>query len=373
MPRPASMNKIVFLLPRSSREPIGGFKVVFEYANRLAADGFKVEIVYPRINDQRQFDTIHTLLYGQNFIYKKLTGKYKTRWFALDKRIKQRWVWRLDNCKLGPNDTIVATSVETAFSLQRNKSKTHNQRTFYFIQDFENWSYTDEQVFESYRLPMQKLVVSRWLQQVITTCGEKAVWIPNGFDFSYFQLTTPPAQRNKYTLVCMYHQDARKDLPTAFKAMAKVKEKYPQLHITMFGAYPPPALPAGYAYHQRPNKALFNAIYNEAAIYVAASKIEGWGLTIGEAMQCGCAVACTDNKGYLEMAHHETTALVSAVGDAEALAHNIIRLIEDDALRERIARTGNTFIHGMDIHQSYHQLKEELTRETPVEAQETVH
>ena len=91
MPRPASMNKIVFLLPRSSREPIGGFKVVFEYANRLAADGFKVEIVYPRINDQRQFDTIHTLLYGQNFIYKKLTGKYKTRWFVLDKRIKQRW------------------------------------------------------------------------------------------------------------------------------------------------------------------------------------------------------------------------------------------------------------------------------------------
>ena len=73
------------------------------------------------------------------------------------------------------------------------------------------------------------------------------------------------------------------------------------------------------------------------------------------------------------MAHHETTALVSAVGDAEALAQNIIRLIENDALRERIARTGNTFIQGMDINQSYHQMKEELTRETPVEAQETAH
>jgi hypothetical protein len=48
-------------------------------------------------------------------------------------------------------------------------------------------------------------------------------------------------------------------------------------------------------------------------------------------------------------------------------------LIEDDALRERIARTGNTFIQGMDINQSYHQMKEELTRETPVEAQETAH
>ena len=38
---------INFLLPSGSLRPIGGFKVVFEYANRLIADGYNVNIVYP--------------------------------------------------------------------------------------------------------------------------------------------------------------------------------------------------------------------------------------------------------------------------------------------------------------------------------------
>ena len=39
--------RIAFLLPRSGVTPIGGYKVVYEYANRLAADGYEVELVYP--------------------------------------------------------------------------------------------------------------------------------------------------------------------------------------------------------------------------------------------------------------------------------------------------------------------------------------
>lgn len=37
-------------------------------------------------------------------------------------------------------------------------------------------------------------------------------------------------------------------------------------------------------------------INNESAIYLGCSKLEGWGLTVGEAMMCGQAVVCTDNK-----------------------------------------------------------------------------
>ena len=40
------MKSVVFLLPCSASVPVGGFKVVYEYANRLAKDGFLVYIVY---------------------------------------------------------------------------------------------------------------------------------------------------------------------------------------------------------------------------------------------------------------------------------------------------------------------------------------
>ena len=74
-------------------------------------------------------------------------------------------------------------------------------------------------------------------------------------------------------------------------------------------------------------------------------------------MQCGCAVACTDNKGYLEMATDGFTALVSPVGDARKLADNIVRLATDDTLRHSIARQGNAFIQGLDIEVSYRKFK----------------
>lgn len=39
--------KITFLLPGIANRPIGGYKVVYEYANRLVNDGFAVNIIYP--------------------------------------------------------------------------------------------------------------------------------------------------------------------------------------------------------------------------------------------------------------------------------------------------------------------------------------
>ena len=77
-------------------------------------------------------------------------------------------------------------------------------------------------------------------------------------------------------------------------------------------------------------------------------------------MQCGCAVACTDNKGYLEMAVDGDTALVSPVGNAQALANNIIRLATDNALRYELSRHGNEFIQRFDIEESYRNFRNAL-------------
>ena len=61
-------------------------------------------------------------------------------------------------------------------------------------------------------------------------------------------------------------------------------------------------------------------------------------------MICGAAIACTDNLGYREMAIDHKTALLSPIRDAEALAENIIYLIEHNDERYRIADAGNKYI-----------------------------
>ena len=57
------MRKIVFWMPRACMEPAGGFKIVFEYANRLAKDGFPIEIVYPMIHFGARYDWKHAIAY----------------------------------------------------------------------------------------------------------------------------------------------------------------------------------------------------------------------------------------------------------------------------------------------------------------------
>ncbi|MBF1639674.1 glycosyltransferase family 4 protein [Prevotella sp.] len=351
------MRKIVFWMPRACMEPAGGFKIVFEYANRLAKDGFPIEIVYPMIHFGARYDWKHAIAYRLIFLWRLIFKSYKpAKWFHIEDSIQQSWLWKLENYQLKEPAVIVATAIETAYSLQNYQNKFLEDK-FYFIQDFENWTFTDEQVQKSYHFSIKKIVISQWLKDIIEKSSETAILIPNGFDFDFFKVKKPIKDRNRYEIICMYHKDHRKDLPTAFKAFDIVKEKIPELHVTLFGVFEKPELPSWYDYYQRPSKKRFNELYNNAAIYVGSSQVEGWGLTVGEAMQCGCAVACTDNKGYLEMAKDGVTALVSPVKDYKALAENIIKLIEDDQLRHTIAQNGNEFIHEFDIEKSYLKIK----------------
>ena len=351
------MKKIVFLLPNNASKPVGGVKVVLEYANRLAADGFDVELVYGAYTRWMTFGLLHTLYYLLIFLLQKAVKSYRPRWFSLDGRVQQRLVWSHGRYHYPKDAIVVATAVDTAWYL--NHYSLPKEQRYYFIQDFENWFVDDNFVRETYHYKMQKIVISRWLQKVVEACGETAAIVPNGFDFHFFTLSTPIERRSPEEIIALYHTDKRKGLDVAFEAFRLARECVPQLHVTLFGTPNcPEGLPEWIEYHQRPDKETFNRIYNRAAIFVGSSYTEGWGLTVGEAMQCGCAVACTDNKGYLEMAKDGDTALVSPVGDANALADNIVRLIGNDELRCQIAENGYKFIHQFDVDESYEKFKE---------------
>lgn len=72
----------------------------------------------------------------------------------------------------------------------------------------------------------------------------------------------------------------------------------------------------------------------------ASIEPEPLGRVIAEAMLSGAAVVATDGGGVPEMIEHELTGLLVPMGDAEAMASAIERLLRDRQLRERLAGAG---------------------------------
>jgi glycosyltransferase involved in cell wall biosynthesis len=222
------------------------------------------------------------------------------------------------------------------------------------IQDFENWGVTEENVYDTYNYGFKNIVISKWLADRVHRCGAECTIIPNGFDFSYFTLRTPIENRNRYSISMLYHLNERKGCADGMDAVCFVKKKYPQLVVTFFGVPERPKdLPEWIEYYQQPDKDTHNRIYNESSIYLAPSRQEGWGLTVGEAMICGAAVVCTDTQGFKEMVVDGVNGLISPVSDSKKLADNIIKLLEDDRLRQELALAGNKSIQKFSWTRSY--------------------
>ncbi|MBI5683460.1 MAG: glycosyltransferase family 4 protein [Verrucomicrobia bacterium] len=80
--------------------------------------------------------------------------------------------------------------------------------------------------------------------------------------------------------------------------------------------------------------------YQQADIFVATGFPEGFALPPLEAMACGCAVVGFTGGGGLEHMKDGETALVAPDGDAPALSRALRRVLEDDALREKLRQGG---------------------------------
>ncbi len=73
---------------------------------------------------------------------------------------------------------------------------------------------------------------------------------------------------------------------------------------------------------------------------VLPSRNEGLSSFLCEAQWCGKALVATDAGGISDVVAHGETGLLSPVGDADALAENLVRLIEDPLLRAAFGREG---------------------------------
>ena len=78
--------KICFVLPGFSRTPIGGYKMVYEYANRLCELENEVAIISLNNNKMKQYNLPEFM----RVIAVNIINKSQPEWFDLNKKIKPR-------------------------------------------------------------------------------------------------------------------------------------------------------------------------------------------------------------------------------------------------------------------------------------------
>lgn len=331
---------IVFLLPCNIKLPSGGIKIVLEYANFLACNGYSVEIVTPPTVLWWRQALKEKLKSIPRYFAMRLMDKYHhPRWFDLDSRVCVRIVPVLSQLFVPKANVYIATSAETALYAMKYQTKA---RKAYLIQDYEDWNVSKKELLDTYRYPFKKLVISNWLREIVNReSGEPTVLIPNGFDLDCFGVDVPLDVRGSHTVAFLYHERPTKGVDVGMNVLFEAKRRVPDLKVEMFGVYAAPkGLPEWINYHRSPSKAELRSIYNKAAVYLACSRTEGWGLTVGEAMLCGCAVCCTSCNGFLEMVTDGQTGLTAPIDDIDALVENLCSLLSDSTLRIDVAKRG---------------------------------
>ena len=357
--------KITFIPHGYHPKPVGGLMVVYEYANQLAARGHDVTVVHP--------DQLPNLISGPRARLKLWMGgrkkqpRYSTMipqvdWHQIDSRVKMLRVSEPKPSYIPDGDAVVATfwaTAEYAIGFPQEKGE-----KFYLVQDYGLWAGPKARVDATWRSSLRKIVISRWLYETGIKMGvpaNKMIYIPNAIDHRTFRLMHPVTDRPQ-RIAMVFHTVPWKGAEDGIRALELVRKQFPKLQAVLFGIFPrPTSLPDWIEYSYDPSQEeLVGSIYNGSSIYVCPSWLEGFGLPPAEAMACGCAVISTDNGGVRDFAENEVTALLSPPKNPTALAVNIVRLLNDDNTRIKLAKAGHERIQGFSWEQSTNLLEQVL-------------
>ncbi len=331
--------RITFVLPAPAMRPSGGFRIVYEYANRLAARGHAVTVLHAAyLPPEKEADRAYRR--WTRYLVRRASGRWRPdRWVAIDPRVDLRLVPDIANRTMPSADVVVASSWITAERVLALHAR--SGRKYYLVQGIETWAGQSLRVEDTWRAPMTRVAVSRWIQQTLAEAGVDSLYVPNAIDGAQFRCESPVEARARNVVGLLWHPLPLKGSRDALAALAEVHRRYPGLRVQMFGVPAPPAgLPSWVDYHRDPSQAELRALYNRCAMFVAPSHGEGWGLTASEAMACGAALVATDSGGHREFARHGVNALLCPPRDVDAMAAAVLRLLEDDGLRLRLAAAG---------------------------------
>ena len=335
--------KMTFVLPFADLS--GGFRVIALHADRLARRGHQVAVVStpPRAPG-----------WGHRLRMLFREGRWSTSsrrpshfdGLGLDHRILDR-ARPVEEGDVPDADVVIATwwkTVPWVAGFGRRKGA-----KAVFIQGYEVLpGQVHPELDATWRLPLRKIVVSRWLKELAErTFGDAtALLVPNGVDPGQFH-APPRGKQERPTVGFLYSPSPFKDQPTVTAAVARLQQRHPSLRVVAFGSVPPREgipLPPGTDYRCLPPQEGIRGVYGSCDVWLAGSCREGFGLPLLEAMACRCPVVSTRAGCAKELIVPGRNGEVVDVGDAEGLARAASAVLEltDEEWRRRSAAAHET-------------------------------
>ncbi len=322
---------ITFLVP--FKGIAGGLRVVTCYGNALIRRGHRVTVVYPK----------------REFAFRERLRREVKRAFHHEKDHLDYFCGKLlevpeiSAAHIPDGDVVIATSFQTAEWAAPLPGRCGAKS--YLIQGYEKmWAKESEDVDATFRLPFRKIVISRWLKDLVEEIsGERGIpVIPNGRDF-FLSCFDGEGITRKFDVGLLYSPVPLKRTDVALKALAILMERHPGLKIAMFGSQEPdleqyPDFPFGKVEFQRtPTQEEIRRTYLDTKVWITASSTEGFCLPALEAISLGCPIVSADNRGVLDVISDGVEGYIVPAGDPAALADRVSRLLDDRELLNRMS------------------------------------
>uniref|UniRef100_UPI00324291E1 glycosyltransferase family 4 protein n=1 Tax=Lactococcus sp. TaxID=44273 RepID=UPI00324291E1 len=351
------MKKINFILGSNANIPVGGYKIVFQYANELVKLNYDVSISFMYNLEQNKIKYFLKKLLKPIVIKMGSSHKKQITWFDLDSKIKIYFDVSTYN-SIPDADFVIATASQTSKFVSKLSSRKGEK--YYFIQSYEDWVFEGHKgkVEDTYCLGLNNIVISKELSSIVEKAsGVKPHYLPNFYDHNEFYIANPIKNRvNKVAL--LNHEQSTKRTKFGLEILFEVKKSIPDLEIELFGSYPIKEKYPEYVHftYKATSNQLLHEIFGRSKIYLLPSVLEGWGLTGMEAMACGAVLVSSEIGGIVEYANKNNSILIEPKRKND-FVEVIINLLRDVKKCETIAERGNEEIQKFSIENSIKMLE----------------
>jgi glycosyltransferase involved in cell wall biosynthesis len=192
------------------------------------------------------------------------------------------------------------------------------------------------------------IVPSGFLEQVFARHGMPAQVVPNIVDARTFS-PRPRAACGRHLIVTRNLEDIY-DIPTALRAFAVIRQRYPDARLTIAGSGPRRAalesltrelgLQDAVRFSGRIDNERIADLYREAAVLLNPATVDNTPISLLEAMASGVPIVSTNVGGVPFLVAHGRHGLLVPARDPEAMAAAALRLLGDEALARRMRSEG---------------------------------
>jgi glycosyltransferase involved in cell wall biosynthesis len=197
------------------------------------------------------------------------------------------------------------------------------------------------------------------LSQLLHLNRERMIVLHNAVPDPLPNVDRRPVAGKPCHLLFLGHLSARKGVPDLLRALASSNLKHLRWRATLAGGgsideYRNLAKDLGIlemlSFPGWLDEVGVNKLCADADVLVLPSHAEGLAMSVLEGLSQGLAVITTPVGAHSEVIEPEVSGILVPPGDVAALANALVRVIEDESLRSRLAMGArNRFIEGFDV------------------------